>query len=51
MSAAALTSAEKLAEELMKQLGAQGLRLGHGTNRGFGWFDVTVTQEAVRAAF
>jgi len=51
LTAAARARVETLAEELMKQLGEEGLRLGHGTNRGFGWFDITVTQEAVSAAF
>lgn len=32
--------AKKLAELLFKDIKGSGLRLGHGGNRGFGWFDV-----------
>jgi len=49
LPATEMAGAETLAKALMVQLREEGLRLGHGTNRGFGWFDVAVTQETVRA--
>lgn len=49
LSDAAARDAEALADRLFEDVEADGLRLGHGTNRGFGWFDVTVRKETHHA--
>jgi len=36
--AAELAEEQALAERLVSDIRSQGLRLGHGTNKGFGWF-------------
>ncbi len=37
--------ATSLAEELFAAIRDDGLMLGHGTNKGFGWFDVAVQED------
>jgi hypothetical protein len=40
----------KLLEDLIVDIAHDGLLLGHGTNRGFGWFEVTVSRDRRAAA-
>jgi len=37
--------AHMLLEQLLHDLDARGLKLGHGVNRGFGWFSVKWERE------